>query len=310
MAKFRMFCSLLIIIALIIPLAGCGSTTHASGEAENKSGEEVTAENSALSTESTTEAATEPAPTFEEVVIVDNDECTIKITDIDPSNIWGYTLKVFLENKSPDKTYMYAIRGASVDGIDTDPGFAAEVAPGKKSNKEISFSDDMLEELGIDFTDIEMTFRVYDSDDWSADPVAFETVNIYPYGPENATCYVREPKDTDTVLVDNEYITAIVTGYEPDGMWGYTVELFLVNKTSTSAMFTVDEESINGYMMDPFWATSVLPGNCKFSSMSWSNSDFEENGITTVEEIEFMFSAYDEENFYTKYIEEVFVLNP
>ncbi|MFQ9798379.1 MAG: hypothetical protein ACLR23_04985 [Clostridia bacterium] len=34
----------------------------------------------------------------------------------------------------------------------------------KKSNEEISFSDDELEENGVgDYTDIELTFRVYDS---------------------------------------------------------------------------------------------------------------------------------------------------
>ena len=302
-----------IIIFLLAALASGGNSEEPE-QVTNDTGS-ATASNSD-STESHNESipettkATEPKIVFEEITVVDNDECTIKITDLEPDGFWGYTLKVYLENKSPDKTYMFAIRSASVDGIDSDPGFAAEVAPGKKSNKEISFSADILEELGIEFTDIEMTFRVYDSNDWLADPVALETVNVYPYGEEYATHYVREVQDTDIVIVDNEYVTAIVTGFDPDGTWGYTVNLYLVNKTDTSAMFSVDEESVNGYMLDPFWATSVLPGKCKFSSMSWNDSTLEENGITDVEEIEFLFKAYNEEKFTQRYIEQVFTLNP
>ena len=40
--------------------------------------------------------------------------------------------------------------------------------------------DNTLKEYGVEFTDIAMTFRVYDSNDWSADAVAQETVHVYP----------------------------------------------------------------------------------------------------------------------------------
>lgn len=302
----------LIVVILVASFASGGNSEEpeqiTNGTASTVASNPDTAESKPDSAPETT-TATEPQIVFEEIVVVDNDECTIKITELEPDNFWGYTLKVYLENKTPDKTYMYAIRGASVDGIDSDPGFATEVAPGKKSNNEINFSSG-LEDLGIEFTDIEMTFCVYDSNDWLADPVALETVNVYPFGEDNVAHYVREAQETDIVLVDNEDITAIVTGYNTDSIWGYTVNLYLVNKTDTEAMFSVDEESVNGYMLDPFWATSVLPGKCKFSSMSWSDSQFEENGITEVEEIEFIFKAYDEEKFSKKYVEEVFTLNP
>ena len=44
-------------------------------------------------------------------------------------------------------------------------------------------------------------------------------------------------------------------------------------------------------MVDPFWADSVCAGESAFSSISWSDSAFEENNITKVEEIE-MSSEY------------------
>lgn len=250
--------------------------------------------------------------TFTEVTVVDNDECVIKITGIDADNFWGYTLKVLLENKSGEKTYMFSVDSAAINGVDCDPYFATEVAAGKKANKEISFSDSTLEENGVGiYTDIELNFRVYDSDDWFADPVAEETVHIYPYGEEKATKYVRESQPTDTVLVDNDYVTVIVTGYEEDSIWGYTVNLFLLNKTDKEVMFSVDEASVNGFMADPFYAKSVAPGKCAFSSMSWYNSTLEENGISTVEEIEFKLRAYDYDNWFgDDFANELITLNP
>lgn len=235
---------------------------------------------------------------FSEVTAVDNAECTIKITDIDPDNMWGYTLKATLENKSSDKTYMFSVDNASINGVQCDPFFASEVASGKKSNEEISFTTDTLDENGIgDYTDIELSFCVYDSDDWLADPVAEETVHIYPYGEEKASTFVREAQASDNILIDNDYITAIATGYEEDDLWGYTVNLFLINKTDNEIMFSADDVSVNGIMCDPFFAETVSAGKCSFSSMSFSDTTLEENGIESIEEIEFNLSAYDLNNF-------------
>lgn len=233
---------------------------------------------------------------FESLTVVDNDECAIIITGIDPDNIWGYTLSVNLENKSSDKTYMFSVSSAAVNGVQCDPFFATEVAAGKKSVDNISFSDSDIKKNGIEFTDIELTFRVYDSNDWTADNVAMETVHVYPYGEDKAEVFERTPQSSDNIIIDNEYVTVTVIGYEEDNIWGYTVDLFLQNKTDTEVMFSVDEASVNGYMVDPFWATSVLPGKCAFKAMYWSDTALEESGITEIEEIEFVFRVYDYED--------------
>ena len=248
------------------------------------------------------------------MTVIDNDECSITITGIEPDNLWGFTLKVELENKSEEKTYMFSVTNAAVNGLQSDPYFASEVASGKKSINDISFSDSALEENGIDFSDIELSFRVYDSDDWSADAVATETVHVYPYGEDKAEVFERATQASDNVIIDNEYVTVTVIGYEEDSIWGYTVNLFLQNKTDTEVMFTVDDASVNGYMADPFWATSVLSGKCAFSSMYWYDSTLEEIGIdgaADIEEIEFLFRAYNYEDWLADdYASETITLNP
>lgn len=250
---------------------------------------------------------------FEEITAADNEECFILISAVEEDSIWGYTLKTLLENRSADKTYMFSVQSASVNGVETDPLFATEVAAGMKANEDISFSGDMLTENGItQYTDIALAFRVYDSDDWMAEPVFEDTIHVYPYGQDKAEKYVRETQPSDTVIVENEYASVVVTGYTEDPVWGYTVNLFILNKTSDHAiMFSVDNASVNGYMIDPFFATTVNPGNCSFREMSFSDSALEENGITDIDEIAFLLRAYDADQFGAEdYMKEAVILNP
>ena len=287
--------SILITLILLVSLCACGTesaTAPAPAATEDSKAETIPTE----AITETTEAAAEPIA-FEEITVVDNEACLIKITGIEPDDFWGYTLKVYLENKSADKTFMYSVTTASINDVMADPMFATEVAPGKKSNETISFMTTELEDHSIgDFSDISLNFRVYDSEDWTADPVAVSNVHVYPYGEEKAVSYVREAQSSDTVLVDNDAVTVIATGYDPENMWGYTVNLFIVNKTDTTIMVSVDDASVNGFMLDPFYATSVDAGKCAFSDLSWFESDFEENGITDVENIEFTLRVYNEED--------------
>lgn len=232
-----------------------------------------------------------PKLSFAEQVVVDNDVCTIKITGIDPDDLFGYALKVYLENKT-DKALTFSVEAASTNGVDNDPYFASEVEAGKKENTSIDFSSDLDDVIGY-YSDIYMEFRVYDSEEWEADDLVNVSTHVYPHGEDKATAYVRESKDSDTVLADNEYVTVIVTGYEEDEIWGYTVNYYLVNKTDKELMISVDDVSVNGYMLDPYYATTLAPGFTAFSDMYWSEDSFEENGIDNVEEIEMTLQVYD-----------------
>ena len=310
----KKFVPLWLALALAFLCSACLAMPESSGSSSAGAEQPVSASSnvggeSAASEEST---ASEPLPEWEAVTAVDNEACVIQITELEPDGLFGYTLKALLENKSADTTYMFAVETASINGVQCDPFFAAEVAGGKKSNEKISFSVETLQENGItEFTDIELTFRVHDSNDWTADDVAHETVHIYPQGPEKATAFVRQAQPGDQVLVDNEYVTVIVTGATTDSIWGPTVNLFLVNKTETEAMFSVDNASVNGFMVDPFYADSVSGGKCCFSTMSWSDSSLEENGIESIETIEFTLRAHNNEDWMEDdYVNEPVTLTP
>ncbi|MBO4989108.1 MAG: hypothetical protein J6D37_02130 [Clostridia bacterium] len=287
--------TLILAMLMLLSVAACNAETPPDRTKNNPSQSQDYTNNPSQSPDNDNNGGNEKNEiTFNGLVAVDNAECTIKVTEIDPDNIWGYTLKIQLENKSANKTYMFSVQNAAINGVQCNPLFASEVAAGKKSNDEIHFTKRELEENGIkDYTDIELTFRVYDSNDWLADDVAKETVHIYPYGEDKATNFVRTPQPTDNVIVDNEYVTVIVTGYKDDDIWGYTVKLFLLNKTDKTVMFSVNNASVNGYMADPLFAKSVSSKKCAFTSMSWSDKTLKDNGITSVNEIEFNLRVYD-----------------
>ena len=127
------------------------------------------------------------------------------------------------------------------------------------------------------FTDIEITFFVYDSSDLNYKPIVYETINIYPYGEDKAVKYVREPQADDNVIIDNEYATVIVTGYNPDGKNGYTVNLFLINKTDDTLMYSVEELSINGYeiaffMQILYMVETVILVSCLLFQNCWKKT--------------------------------------
>lgn len=255
--------------------------------------------------------STEPAFDFQELTAFDNDACSMKILGHYVDSFWGFTLRAQFENKTEDQNLRFTVETAAVNDVTYDPYFSTEVAAGKKATEEITFSDDELSALLGLFTDVELTVRVYDADDWYAEDLAMETFHVYPYGEARAESFTREPQPTDTVLADNDRFSLLVTGYDPEGFWGYTVKLYLVNKTDMPLTFSADEVSVNGFMCDPFWGKTVPTGKTAFSDMDWSTSSFEELEITNVEEIEFRLRVYNADDFLADDLyDEVLTLHP
>lgn len=161
--KLKKIMSLLLAVFGCVSLVACGATETTEPAA----------------TEATTDNSGEEKNTgFEEKVFVDDENCTFKITEIDPDNEWGYTLKAYLENKT-DKNLMYAMEDVSVNGFMCDPFWAETVQAGKKSKSEISFFEENFAELGIEnVEEIEFTLRVYDENDFEAADLVKETFTL------------------------------------------------------------------------------------------------------------------------------------
>lgn len=289
-------------VLTVLSLAGCRGNVEVS---------QPTMEPSAQTTQQLQTQPTTAQPVFEELVLVDDEHCTFKIMAVDNQSIWGYTLKVFLENKT-DKDLMFSLNDVSVNGYMCDPFWATTVNAGMKSNSEVNFSASDLERSGItEVTEIEFELNVYDSNDWTADKLVDEDFTVYPLGRDAVRHQERQSQPGDMVLFDTAQCAMIITGFEPEGMMGYEVHVYLKNKTDEDLMFSLNDPAVNGFMCDPFWAMELDDGKAANTTITWLRSSLEENGITQVESLSLPVRVYPEDDWTAKaYIDETFTVKP
>lgn len=244
---------------------------------------------------------------FSDFVGIDNKECKISITSFEVDKD-VCTLKVELENKSSDKEYIFTLSGSTINGVKCDSYLYTNVSAGKKAKEEIEISTGKLKENGINnFTDIAITFRVYDDENLMADDTVNETVHVYPYGEDKAENYVRASLDTDKVLLDNEYATITLIGKEKT-KYGYSIELYVLNKSDSELVFTASNASINDYMVSASFYESLLSQTAAFAEMTWSKDTLEENDISNVERIDFELTMYKPTDLYFSITEKITII--
>jgi len=116
---------------------------------------------------------------------------------------------------------------------------------------------------------------------------------------------------TNTVIVDDENLTFTITSIEESNIWGFTLKVFCDNKTDKDLMFSWDDVSVNGFMVDPYWVSSIQPGKRSYNEISFSSSSFEENAIIDVEEIEFKLRIYNSDDWSAPdVVNEIFTYTP
>lgn len=308
----KKICALMGALLMLLALSACGLKT----ENENASAPAATqvpaAEETAAPTR-VTEPPLEEVP-FEEVTVVDDENCTVKITGMVFNNErQEVDFDVFLENKSPDKTYLFDAQTASINGLQVNMNIAEEMPPegvkiynmndaelsaGVKTNLRLAvykYGPNYTPKDIWNCTDIRLTFRVYADNDWRA-TVASGSARIYPYGEENVTKYTRQPKNTDKILMDNDVLTVIATGYEDtrsEEYGGYCVNLFVTNKSDETITLWSDRISVNGLEL-PFsdYKTVVGAGECSYDYVNLWNDELANLEISDVESVEVEFDVY------------------
>lgn len=256
------------------------------------------------------EAGQASTDAFETVVIADNNQCVVKIVGMERDPYFGNTLNVYMENKSLTKTYDFSVMEAYVNGVAWSPFYIKEVGPRKNETEKMQFVSDSLDERIPEFTDIELIFRVSDSNDSKAEDVVHETVHVYPLGKDKAKPYVHEAKSSDFVMEDNKDFSAIVTGYPTDEAGGLITELFLANKTDAKLIFWIANVTVNGKEIDPFWAQGLNEGKMVYSKIFFTQSDFDKLGIKEVESIRLTLCVMDYDMTGSFVYEKDFTLTP
>jgi hypothetical protein len=300
---FKMLCLALALAMTIACCPGCslllsGSKSWSFGAEETADLGETAVPESVEPTQNAVEATPEVSNTvtFAETALLSTDECAVTALSFDPDAFWGPMFTFLLENNT-DKTLMFCIEDASVNGVMCDPFWACQVEPGKKANSEVSWMEDTLADCGINYLEhVEFKLRVYDSEDWSVDDlfsgiVTLEVENTSALPPVSEVVY--ESGYPQQTILDNEQFMLTLKNYEPVDEWGAVLVFFIVNKTDKNLMFSGEDVSVNGVMCDPYWASEVASGKSAYCEVTWMTASLQKCGINYLSEVELTLRVYD-----------------
>lgn len=315
--NMKRWIAILLTLVLAMSLAACGG---ASSKPEDKKPSQSTDAGTQTGPNKPAEPAKPAEPdepsggvyVLKDCTLVDNDQITVTVTGVEEKS-GQINFELYLENKT-ELSLMYSLDRVLVNGYLNDPYWAKVVAAGKKANDAFSFDKNTLNGVGLlPIDELRFTLRVYDSEDWAADNLLDEEFTVYPTGKtaETVTHPDRVKTDGEQVVVDNDKGTFVILSHDPYGFWGYTVRVFVENKTDSFAMFSWDDVSVNGLMVDPYWAVGIPAHSAAYTDISFSTADFEDNDIDKVEEIEFNLRMYDSEDWSADdYANETFTYKP
>ncbi|MGN0155652.1 MAG: hypothetical protein ACI39N_00255 [Lachnospiraceae bacterium] len=261
------------------------TTDNSESQAGESSESQETTENSKSSTDIT----------IDEQILIDQNDIVITATEYVSDSIWGDGIKLLVENNSTQNITVGCTALIVNDYMISDL-FATEVAAGKKANDTIYLSSAGLKAAGIDTVgQVEIYFHVYDSDSmdkiFDSDCVTIQTSE---YANMDTT-----PNDAGTELYNEGGIRIVGKAVDENSFWGTAILLYCENTSGKNVGISVDDMSINGFMMNPIFSTTVYDGKKAIDDITIFSSDLEENGITAIEEVELKFHIYDADSYST-----------
>lgn len=229
----------------------------------------------------------------EPLCIVETDYITMEVNSIEVDDDY-LEIDTLVTNNNSKRGYEVSVARGSVNGIEIYPTYSEDVDADDECSEPIEFDlSNIIENTDInDISDIELAIVIADDD---MEVVYQDVVHIYPYGADKAERYTRQPADTDIMIVDNEKFTVNVTEFEYVEGWGYSVHMFIQNKTDETVYLEGEDFSINDVDAATWYDEYVGAKGVSFSRLEWSQSDLDDAGVEEVTSIGFTLNIYDKE---------------
>lgn len=284
-------------ILVSVVLVGCTSESSATREIVTSSNDTASpsSEESSDNLITTDDSMVSADITIEKQILVDQNDIVITAEEYVSDSFWGHGVKVLLENNS-SKDVTVSCNALIVNDYMITELFVSEIAAGKKANDTIYLSSSELEAAGIDTVGkIEIYFHVFDSSSYDnifdSDCVTIQTSE---YSNMDTT-----PNDAGSELYNEGGIRIIGKAVDENSFWGTAVLLYCENNSGRNVGISVDDMSVNGFMMSPLFSTTVYDGKKSIDDITIFSTDLEENGIESIEEVELKFHIYDAESYNT-----------
>lgn len=284
-------------LGVVVLFAAFGLAALGSGEAtETGDTKEIAASNDDTSEEEGTQKE-KAELTIEEQVLFEQDGIKVTATGMDEDDIWGPAVNLLIENNS-EKNIGVGCDALIVNGYMISDLFSSEVAAGKKANETMNIMASELEAAGIEnIGKIEVYFHLFDPETYEttykADVVTIETNRVNEMDVD-AACEDDgfELYNQDGILIKGKYV-------DENSFWGTAVLLYIENNTEKNVGINCDNMSINGFMVEPYFSSTIYAGKKAISDITILSTDLDNNGITSVDDVEVNFHIYNADSYDT-----------
>lgn len=252
--------------------------------------------NSTNSSATTLSSDTSGEASIEEQVIYDADGIRVTAISLENDIIWGPSVKVLVENNS-DKNITLQTRNSSINGLMVETMFSCDVAVGKKANDSITFMSSELEAANITtIVSIEFSLYIFDSDTW--DDIA-ESAAI-TLTTSAAPSYKQSFNSDGFIAYEDGGIKIVIQKLNSsDSFWGSDVYVYAENNTASNITIQSRDVSINGFMVDPAFSCDIVAGKKAYDTITFFESDLDENGITDITDLEIKFYIFNSDSWGT-----------
>ncbi|SFB38491.1 hypothetical protein SAMN05216249_1302 [Acetitomaculum ruminis DSM 5522] len=232
--------------------------------------------------------------TIDEQVLIDNNGIKITAEEYITDSIWGDGIKLMIENNT-DKDYTIGCDALIVNDYMITDLFASEIAAGKSANETMYLYSSALQAAGIDSVGkVEMYFHAFDSNVDYLFQNEYALIQTSEFENMDTT-----PNDAGKELFNMDGIKIVGKTVDENSFWGSAILLYIENTSGKNIGISVDDMSINGFMMNPIFSTSIYDGKKAINDITILSSDLEDNGITSIDNVELKFNIYDLKTFET-----------
>lgn len=290
--KKRSVANMLVCLAMVMCLAaGCGSSDDSVKDIVTEESGESTGAEDAKNEEGDSDDSVEV--TIAEQVLFDQEGIVITATEFVEDDIWGDGVKLLLENNS-EKSVTVSCNALIVNNYMISDFFVADVAAGKKANEIMYLSSSELEAAGIDSVgQIEVYFHIYDPETYEtildADCVTIQTSTFAEMD--------TTPDDMGNELYNANGIRIVGKTVDENSFWGTAILLYCENASGRNVCISVEEMSINGFMVESWFSTTVYDGKMALDEITIFEDTLEENGIEEIQDVELKFHIYDADSY-------------
>lgn len=214
-------------------------------------------------------------PDAEDVLaIFENEDILIQVFDFQVDSIMGGMAELYIKNKS-DVELTISSGMTVVDGLTCDGVVYTTVGAGEELNDTLYVDAYIPDgEPACTYSEVKMELRIYDSENYSDDETR-TTLTFHPTGKSSIDQYTREAKDTDVLLVDNDYVTVWLIAEENDDIFGYSGWLYMVSKTDLDLEFETENENVDGAGTSGYVSSNLAGNTVCYAELSFFDEDYE-----------------------------------